>query len=133
MKWVMTATYVIVAATIPMLLMVHPPGSPRPFAVIFGFAMGADYMLIPLMAARQFGLSSLAKSMAVILPVNTIGQTWVPEGVSILRDHYGNYQVAMNAVLALAAVGALAIAALPKQRELADPVSARTKPAAARQ
>ena len=28
--------------------------------VIFGFAMGADYMLIPLMAAKQFGVNSLA-------------------------------------------------------------------------
>jgi len=42
--------------------------------------MGADYMLIPLMAAQQFGVNSLARSMAIILPVNTIGQTWVPQG-----------------------------------------------------
>ncbi len=40
--------------------------------------MGADYMLIPLMAAEQFGVNSLARAMAIILPVNTIGQTWFP-------------------------------------------------------
>ena len=81
MKWVMTATYFIVAATIPLLLSVHPSGNPYVFAIVFGFAMGADYMLIPLMAAKQFGVNSLARAMAVILPVNTIGQTWVPLGV----------------------------------------------------
>ena len=33
------------------------------FAIIFGFAMGADYMLIPLMAAKQFGVNKLARAM----------------------------------------------------------------------
>ncbi len=80
--------------------------------------MGADYMLIPLMAARQFGVNSLARAMAVLLPVNTIGQTWVPEGVSILREQFGNYTIAFECVLALAAVGAFAIALLPKQQAL---------------
>src|SRR5262249_44971609 len=80
----------------------------------FGFAMGADYMLIPLMAARQFGVNSLARAMAVILPVNTIGQTWVPYGVSMMRDSLGSYALAMNLILALAIVGAAAIALLPK-------------------
>jgi MFS family permease len=115
MKYVMTATYFVVAATIPMLLMVHPPDSPAPFAIIFGFAMGADYMLIPLMAARQFGVNSLARAMAVILPVNTIGQTWVPEAVSVLREHFGSYGVALNVVLGIALLGAVAIAILPRE------------------
>jgi sugar phosphate permease len=122
MKHVMTSTYVIVAATIPMLLMVHPGQSPALFAVVFGFAMGADYMLIPLMAARQFGVNSLARAMAVILPVNTIGQTWVPELVSILRERAGNYGFALNVVLGIAVVGALSIAFLPRQRALDEPV-----------
>ncbi|MGI8990661.1 MAG: MFS transporter [Bryobacteraceae bacterium] len=115
MKYVMTATYFIVAATIPLLLMVRPPRTPFLFAIVFGFAMGADYMLIPLMAARQFGVNSLARAMAVILPVNTIGQTWVPAAVSTLREHFGNYTHAMEAVLALAMAGAIAIALLPKR------------------
>ena len=118
MKYVMTATYFVVAATIPMLLMVHPPDSPAAFAVIFGFAMGADYMLIPLMAARQFGVNSLARAMAVMLPVNTIGQTWVPEGVSLLREHFGSYGPAMNVVLGIAVIGAISIALLPREKKL---------------
>ena len=118
MKYVMVATYFVVAATIPMLLMVHPPQSPALFATIFGFAMGADYMLIPLMAARQFGVNSLARAMAILLPVNTIGQTWVPEGVSVLREHSGSYGTALNAVLVIALAGAIAIAFLPRQRQL---------------
>lgn len=117
MKWVMLVTYFVVAGSIPLLRMVHPTDESMVyvFAVVFGFAMGADYMLIPLMAAKQFGVNSLARSMAVLLPINTIGQTWVPQGVSLLRDHYGNYAVAMMAVLALAMIGAIAVALLPKE------------------
>jgi MFS family permease len=119
-KWVMTATYVLVAVTIPILLAVRPSQEMTIyiFAVLFGFGMGADYMLIPLMAAEQFGVNSLARAMAVILPVNTIGQTWFPYFVSILRENFGNYGVAMGTVLAVAAIGALAIALLPRHHDL---------------
>ena len=132
MKYVMTATYFIVAAAIPLLLSVTPSSNPYIFAVTFGFAMGADYMLIPLMAAKQFGVNSLARAMAVILPVNTIGQTWVPYGVSMLRDHLGNYSVAMNSVLALAVIGAIAIAVLPKEGAEHDVIAGKTAPQASR-
>ncbi len=117
MKYVMTATYFVVAAAIPLLFTVKPGDQPMTyvFAVIFGFAMGADYMLIPLMAAKQFGVNSLARAMAIILPVNTIGQTWIPQGVSYLRDSLGNYTAAMAVVLVIAMIGAIAITVLPKE------------------
>jgi MFS family permease len=85
------------------------------FAILFGFGMGADYMLIPLMAAEQFGVNSLARAMAIILPVNTIGQTWFPYFVSILRDKGGNYTIAMGVVLAVAMIGAVSVAILPRR------------------
>lgn len=115
-KRVMTATYFIVALTILLLLWVSPahPGSVYLFSAVFGFSMGADYMLIPLMAAEQFGVNSLPRAMAIILPVNTIGQTWCPYLVSALREHFGNYLAPMAVVFAIAMLGALAISALPR-------------------
>ncbi|MCC6860580.1 MAG: MFS transporter [Bryobacterales bacterium] len=118
MKWVMTTTYFLTAATIPILLTVAPPETPWLFAILFGFGMGADYMLIPLMAAEQFGVNSLARCMAIILPVNTIGQTWFPYFVSVLRETFGNYTVAMGTVFALAMLGALAIGIMPKRKAM---------------
>lgn len=117
-KIVMTATFALVAATVPTLLFVNPSREALlyVFAVLFGFGLGADYMLIPLMAAEQFGINSLSRAMAIILPVNTIGQTWTPYFVSILRERFGSYAAPMNFVLAVAAAGALAIALLPKKQ-----------------
>ena len=115
-KRVMTATYFIVAATILLLLSVSPARqySLYVFAVVFGFSMGADYMLIPLMAAEQFGVNTLPRAMAVLLPVNTIGQTWLPFLVSYLRERYGNYNFPMAVVFGIAMLGAVAILLLPR-------------------
>jgi MFS family permease len=122
-KRVMTLTYFLVAATILLLLSVSPahPLSLYIFAAVFGFSMGADYMLIPLMAAEQFGVNTLARAMAIILPINTIGQTWCPYAISALREHYGNYIAPMTFVFGIAMVGALAIAAMPRHSPLFEP------------
>jgi MFS family permease len=123
-KLVMTATYFAVAATILLLLWVSPshPYSLYIFSIVFGFSMGADYFLIPLMAAEQFGVNTLARAMAIILPVNTIGQTWCPELVSILRERYSSYVLPMEFVLAVSLAGAVAIALMPSRSEAASDV-----------
>lgn len=117
-KIVMTVTYVLVAATIPLLFLVKPesPEMMYVFAILFGFGMGADYMLIPLMAADQFGVNSLARAMAIILPTDTIGQTWFPYIVAMLREHFGSYALPLQIVFVLSFFGAIAIALLPKPK-----------------
>jgi MFS family permease len=116
-KFVMLATYALVAGTIPLLTLVRPesPGSIYLFSILFGFGMGADYMLIPLMAAEAFGVNTLARAMSVILPADTLGQTWFPYLISNLRESSGSYGPALNTVFGLAAVGALAISLLPRK------------------
>jgi MFS family permease len=124
-KRVMTATYFVVSATILLMLSVTPdrPSSLSIFAVAFGFSMGADYMLIPLMAAEQFGVNTLARAMAIILPVNTIGQTWFPFLVSWLREYFGNYRLAMSVVFGVAMLGAISIALLPRRTKALAPAA----------
>jgi MFS family permease len=117
-KVVMSVTYLMVAGTIPLLFLVKPesPSAVYVFSILFGFGMGADYMLIPLMAAEQFGVNTLARAMAIILPADTIGQTWFPYLVSKLHEHFGSYVWPLQTVFLLSAVGALAILLLPKPR-----------------
>jgi MFS family permease len=126
---VMIATYFLVALTILVLFWVSParPISLYVFALVFGFSMGADYMLIPLMAAEQFGVNTLARAMAIILPANTIGQTWCPYLVSALREHYGSYLAPLAVVFGIAMLGAIAIALLPANAALPGLAGDRTQ------
>jgi MFS family permease len=123
-KYVMLVTYLVVAIAIPSLFLVRPetPAYVYLFSLIFGFAMGADYMLIPLMAADQFGLASLARAMSAILPTDTIAQFWFPNLVARLRDLLmGDYTQAMLAVFGTAFLGAIAIALLPRHKPGSKP------------
>ena len=52
--------------------------------------------------------NTLARAMAIILPTDTIGQTWFPYGVSLLRERFGSYDTALVVVFALAGIGAIA-------------------------
>lgn len=116
---VMAITYAMVAGTIPLLHLVRPesPNAVFIFSILFGFGMGADYMLIPLMAAEQFGVNSLARAMAIILPADTIGQTWLPYLVSILHESFGSYWWPLQTVFLLSAIGAASILMLPKAKK----------------
>src|SRR3954468_21564244 len=58
-KNVMAFFYLLLAAAILLLLLNPVPAVVWTFAGVFGFALGADYMLIPLLTADCFGLSSL--------------------------------------------------------------------------
>ena len=76
------------------------------------------------MAAEQFGVNTLGRAMAIILPVNTIGQTWCPFLIARLREHYGSYTLPMGVVFGIAMLGAVAIAVLPHRTptgEVLDP------------
>ena len=127
-KAVMSVTYLLVAGTIPLVTTVSPsnPEIVYVFAVLFGFGMGADYMLIPLMAAEKFGVNSLARVMAIILPTDTIGQTWFPWIVSKMQEQ-GGYPAALKFVFLLSAIGAVAILMLPNRKAAADPLGALAK------
>src|SRR6059058_763220 len=114
-KTVMVATYSQVAIAIPLLFLVTPqtPQYAYLFGIVFGFAMGADYMLIPLMAADVFGVRSLGRAMSAIVPSDTVTQYWAPNMIARLRAVWGGYGSALWVACGIAAVGAIAIALLP--------------------
>jgi MFS family permease len=125
----MLVIYALVAVAIPLLFLVRPaqPDFVYLFAIVFGFAMGADYMLIPLMAADLFGLRSLGRAMSAILPADTVTQYWFPNLIAQLRAAWGSYGSALWMSCVMAALGAVAIAGLRRERreeESAAPVGA---------
>jgi MFS family permease len=112
-KYVMLAACLMVACAIPTLYFVAVPGLVYVFAVVFGFGMGADYMLIPLITAECFGTSSLGKLMGVILTTDALAQAFAPVVVSRIYDVQKSYHWGFIVLMAMAAAGALAVGRIP--------------------
>jgi sugar phosphate permease len=112
-KYVMLATYLIVALSIPLLLAARSqPELLYVFAIAFGFGLGADYMLIPLMAAECFGLGALSRVLGIIIMSDSIGEATMPYLVAHIRDATGSYATGFVMLTGLALAGALAILAI---------------------
>lgn len=107
-KHVMTAAFLIVGISIPLLNLPHLPGIVYGFALIFGFGMGADYMLIPLVTAQCFGVASLGRLMGIILTSDAISQAFAPVIVGRLFDHYRNYELGFLLLTMCALAAAIA-------------------------
>jgi sugar phosphate permease len=112
-KRVMIATYLIVAFSIPLLVLAKGQlGFIYVFAVIFGFGLGADYMLIPLMTAECFGLSALSRILGLIITSDSVGEALMPYLVAQLRDTTGSYAGGFYLLTGIALLGALAIGSI---------------------
>ena len=113
-KYVMLAACLMVAGGIALLYFSTVPGTVYIFAFIFGFGMGADYMLIPLMTAECFGLASLGRLMGVILTTDAISQAVAPVVVGRIYDLHRSYDAGFALLAAMATSGAFAVILIPK-------------------
>lgn len=121
-KYVMLAAYLCVGAAVPLLLTADSLPMLYLFAFVFGFGMGADYMMIPLVTAQSFGLSSMGKIMGVIFVSDTVGQATFPFLVGSLFRQTGNYQLGFTLVTIAALLGAAAVLFIPRKVVRAAPV-----------
>lgn len=114
-KHVMLLIYLIVAGAIPLLVLAPGPGTLRLAALVFGIGLGGDYMIIPLMAADLFGLKLMGRVMGIVLTADGVAEAAVPMAVATLRDRTGSYGPGFALLVALAALGAVAVAFLPRR------------------
>ncbi len=119
-KRVMLLIYSIVAASIPLLAGARSDALLYTGALVFGVGLGGDYMIIPLMAVELFGLRVLGRLMGVVLTADGVAEAVVPMAVATLRDRFGSYAPGFGLLVLLAALGALAVALLPRMRSTAD-------------
>ena len=115
-KNVMAFFYLLLAMAIPLLFFARQPGAVWLFALVFGFAMGADYMLIPLVTAECFGLASLGQLLTAIIMADSLGQWFGPWSAGRIFGATGSYNMAWAAVTAAGIVGAAAISAVNPAR-----------------
>lgn len=116
-KNVMALFYLVLALAIPMLFLHHHPRAVLGFAILFGFAMGADYMLIPLVAADCFGLSALGKILALVIMADSLGQTFGPVMAGRIFDLQHSYDLAWIIITVAGVLGAAAISLISTKNE----------------
>jgi MFS family permease len=126
-KLVMLFVYVLVAASIPLLMYgADSTGSTLLFAAVFGLGLGGEYLIIPLVAGELFGVRVLGRVMGIILTADGVAEATAPTLVGYLRDVRGTYDAGFLTLIIAAIIGATAIATLPMRftREAAQPASA---------
>lgn len=109
----MALFYFLIGASVFLLAYPHSSAVLCGFAILFGFSMGADYMLIPLVTSECFGTASLGKLLALIIMGYSIGQWAAPWFVGKMFDAQHSYDLAWRIVAILGMAGAVAIFAIP--------------------
>lgn len=113
-KYVMIIIYMIVASSIPLLLVPDFPGRLTVFAIAFGIGLGGDYMIIPLMAGDLFGVKTLGRVMGIILVADGLAESLFPMLVGALYDQVNkSYLTGFIVLICVALAGALLVSFLP--------------------
>jgi sugar phosphate permease len=113
-KYVMVLIYSLVALSIPLLYFASTAGVIYVFALLFGVALGGDYMIIPLMAAELFGLKVMGRVMGLVITADGVAEALAPMLAAWLRDKSGSYADGFAALIILALVGTIAVSLLPR-------------------
>jgi MFS family permease len=111
-KNTMTLFYALLSVSIFLLGMAHQPVAVWMFALFFGFSMGADYMLTPLVTAECFGTASLGKLLALIVVGNSLGQWGAPWIAGRVFDAWHSYELSWRIMAVAGLLGAAAIYAI---------------------
>lgn len=111
--YLMAFFYFLIGVSVFLLANPHSSVVLWTFAIVFGFSMGADYMLIPLVTSECFGTGSLGKLLALIIMGYSIGQWAAPWFVGKIFDTRHSYELGWKIIAILGVVGAAAIYAVP--------------------
>jgi MFS family permease len=117
-KNTMALFYALLSVSIFLLGMAHQPVAVWAFALLFGFSMGADYMLTPLVTAECFGTASLGKLLALIVGGNSLGQWGAPWIAGRVFDVWHSYELSWRIMAVAGLLGAAAVYAIsnPSQK-----------------
>ncbi len=120
-KYVMILIYLLVAVSIPLLLIPDFQGRIYLFSVLFGIGLGGNYMIIPLMAADLFGVRALGRTMGIILVADGVAESVFPMLVGALyNDVAKSYAIGFTLLICLALTGAIIVSFLPKTSEFKE-------------
>jgi MFS family permease len=120
-KYVMILIYLMVAISIPLLMIPDFAGRIYLFSALFGIGLGGNYMIIPLMTADLFGVKALGRTMGIILVADGIAESVFPMLVGALyNDVTKSYAAGFTLLICLALTGAIIVSFLPKTSEFKE-------------
>jgi MFS family permease len=119
-KNIMALFYSSLSASVLLLGLSHDPAVIWVFVVVFGFSMGADYMLIPLVTAECFGTTLLGKLLAMIIMGYSLGQWGAPWIAGRIFDARHSYELAWNIIAVAGLLGGAAIFAISPSSDKAS-------------
>ncbi len=120
-SYMMAFFYFLIGASVFLLSNSHSSVILWTFALVFGFSMGADFMLIPLVTAECFGTTSLGKLLSLIIMGYSIGQWAGPWFVGKIFDARHSYDIAWTIIAIAGVAGAAAIYAVPSSQFRSSP------------
>jgi MFS family permease len=122
-KNVMASFYLLAGLCVPLLFLARRPAAVWGFAVLFGLAMGADYMLIPLVTAECFGISGLGKLLALIIMGYSVGQWTGPVLAGRIFDATRSYDAAWATMTVAGVLGAATIYTISPRSHVTPAIS----------
>jgi nitrate/nitrite transporter NarK len=112
-EYVILLIYTLAAAAIPLLLLGQSLQTIYIFAMVFGIALGGNYMIVPLMTAAIVGAQVLGRLRDLHCGGSGGGGvTWM---VGRVRDLSGTYSRGFLVLIGMALLGAAATATLPQR------------------
>lgn len=106
-EWLVVGAAGLMCVALSMLMRWEVRESALWFSPLFGFGLSADFLTVPLLAIERFRSK---KALGVMVPVNTLGQTWFPYLLALVWAGSGGYEVPVLLTQGLLVVGAVCVA-----------------------
>lgn len=108
-EWLVVGAAALMCLALEWLMRGDVRASALWFSPLFGFGLSADFLTVPLLALERFGSK---KALGVMVPVNTLGQTWFPYVLALVWSATGGYAAPVWLTQALLVIGAACVWAM---------------------
>lgn len=112
-EWLVVGAAALMCVALQWLMSGDVRASALGFSPLFGFGLSADFLTVPLLAIERFRSK---KALGVMVPVNTLGQTWFPYVLALVWSATGGYEAPVWLTQGLLAVGAGCVWAMGRER-----------------
>ena len=116
-KTMAVGVFVLLALSLPTLLLGNAPLLILTFVALFGMAIGTHTLTRPLIVADSYGTAFFGRISSAMVIFVTLARTTAPFAAGVIYDVFGTYDWMLILATAFSLVAVILIALLPKGRE----------------